>query len=349
MSKECTDRFDAGSRCRTGGRRMIRNRPDRTARGRISPRPGAATVRFAPQDTPPARIHSVRRTHTNEKPRRNSAGLLTDRSDIWRKRRDSNPRYPFEVYTLSRRAPSTARTLFPDRPLRRTRASGDQTCRKVRKFLKIKNTGGAFARSARTLSLAGRAVPSFPLRTGQHRRARPVPPSYSGSPFRCRCFRYRISTYADATSSPKKSERGRPARRSVPDKSSRGGPGPIPSTGSDSANAISRTKPLRADRSHAEFLFRRIFSMRTKRANRSGPVPFLQHALDRQKAGRASGFLSKGRLQGQSRVGNPEIDRSRVVLQQSIDPLAQLDFAPHAVHAGYQRIDETVGHILAAV
>ena len=173
MSKECTDRFDAGSRCRTGGRRMIRNRPDRTARGRISPRPGAATVRFAPQDTPPARIHSVRRTHTNEKPRRNSAGLLTDRSDIWRKRRDSNPRYPFEVYTLSRRAPSTARTLFPDRPLRRTRASGDQTCRKVRKFLKIKNTGGAFARSARTLSLAGRAVPSFPLRTGQHRRAAP--------------------------------------------------------------------------------------------------------------------------------------------------------------------------------
>lgn len=88
--------------------------------------------------------------------------------------------------------------------------------------------------------------------------------------------------------------------------------------------------------------------MRTKRANRSGPVPFLQHAPDRQKAGRASGFLSKGRLQGQSRVGNPEIDRSRVVLQQSIDPLAQLDFAPHAVHAGYQRIDETVGHILAA-
>ena len=156
-SKECMDRFDAGSRCRTGGRRMIRNRPDRTARGRSSPRPGAATVRFAPQDTPPARIHSVRRTHTNEKPRRNSAGLLTDRSDIWRKRRDSNPRYPFEVYTLSRRAPSTARTLFPDRPLRQTRASGDQTCRKVRKFLKIKNTGGAFARSARTLSLAGRS------------------------------------------------------------------------------------------------------------------------------------------------------------------------------------------------
>lgn len=109
MSKECTDRFDAGSRCRTGGRRMIRNRPDRTARGRISPRPGAATVRFAPQDTPPARIHSVRRTHTNEKPRRNSAGLLTDRSDIWRKRRDSNPRYPFEVYALSRRASSTTR------------------------------------------------------------------------------------------------------------------------------------------------------------------------------------------------------------------------------------------------
>ncbi len=182
MSKECTDRFDAGSRCRTGGRRMIRNRPDRTARGRISPRPGAATVRFAPQDTPPARIHSVRRTHTNEKPRRNSAGLLTDRSDIWRKRRDSNPRYPFEVYTLSRRAPSTARTLFPDRPLRRTRVSGDQTCRKVRKFLKIKNTGGAFARSARTLSLAGRAVPSFPLRTGQHRRAAPFRPRTAARP-----------------------------------------------------------------------------------------------------------------------------------------------------------------------
>ena len=30
----------------------------------------------------------------------------------WRRRRDSNPRYPFEVYTLSRRAPSTARTLL---------------------------------------------------------------------------------------------------------------------------------------------------------------------------------------------------------------------------------------------
>lgn len=349
MSKECTDRFDAGSRCRTGGRRMIRNRPDRTARGPdlSAARRGDRKIRAAGYTACEDSLRSPDAYKRKAPPK--FGGLLTDRSDIWRKRRDSNPRYPFEVYTLSRRAPSTARTLFPDRPLRRTRASGDQTCRKVRKFLKIKNTGGAFARSARTLSLAGRAVPSFPLRTGQHRRARPVPPSYSGSPFRCRCFRYRISTYADATSSPKKSERGRPARRSVPDKSSRGGPGPIPSTGSDSANAISRTKPLRADRSHAEFLFRRIFSMRTKRANRSGPVPFLQHALDRQKAGRASGFLSKGRLQGQSRVGNPEIDRSRVVLQQSIDPLAQLDFAPHAVHAGYQRIDETVGHILAAV
>lgn len=32
--------------------------------------------------------------------------------DAWRRRRDSNPRYPFEVYTLSRRAPSTARTLL---------------------------------------------------------------------------------------------------------------------------------------------------------------------------------------------------------------------------------------------
>lgn len=30
-SKECMDRFDAGSRCRTGGRRMIRNRPDLSA------------------------------------------------------------------------------------------------------------------------------------------------------------------------------------------------------------------------------------------------------------------------------------------------------------------------------
>ena len=157
MSKECTDRFDAGSRCRTGDRRMIRNRPGRTARGRISPRLGAATVRFAPQDTPPARIHSVRRTHTNEKPRRNSAGRLTGPPGILRKRRGSSPRLPFVGYPPFRRAPSTARTLFPDRPLRRTRASGDQTCRKVRKFLKIKNTGGAFARSARTLSLAGRS------------------------------------------------------------------------------------------------------------------------------------------------------------------------------------------------
>lgn len=214
MSKECTDRFDAGSRCRTGGRRMIRNRPDRTARGRISPRPGAATVRFAPQDTPPARIHSVRRTHTNEKPRRNSAGLLTDRSDIWRKRRDSNPRYPFEVYTLSRRAPSTARTLFPDRPLRRTRASGDQTCRKVRKFLKIKKYRRricAFRTNAH-LSPADRYA-ARPLRYRTAPASRPVPPSYSGSPFRCRYFRYWILTYADAASSPRKSEYGRPARR----------------------------------------------------------------------------------------------------------------------------------------
>jgi hypothetical protein len=28
----------------------------------------------------------------------------------WRRLRDSNPRYPLEVYTLSRRAPSTTRT-----------------------------------------------------------------------------------------------------------------------------------------------------------------------------------------------------------------------------------------------
>ena len=217
MSKECTDRFDAGSRCRTGDRRMIRNRPGRTARGRIPPRLGAATVRFAPQDTPPARIHSVRRTHTNEKPRRNSAGLLTDRSDIWRKRRDSNPRYPFEVYTLSRRAPSTARTLFPDRPLRRTRASGDQTCRKVRKFLKTKKYRRricAFRTNAH-LSPADRYA-ARPLRYRTVPASRPVPSSCSGSPFRCRYFRYRILTYADAASSPRKSEYGRPARRPVP-------------------------------------------------------------------------------------------------------------------------------------
>ena len=30
----------------------------------------------------------------------------------WRRRRDSNPRYAINVYTLSRRAPSTARTLL---------------------------------------------------------------------------------------------------------------------------------------------------------------------------------------------------------------------------------------------
>ena len=30
--------------------------------------------------------------------------------DIQRRLRDSNPRYPLEVYTLSRRAPSTTRT-----------------------------------------------------------------------------------------------------------------------------------------------------------------------------------------------------------------------------------------------
>ncbi len=31
------------------------------------------------------------------------------RARTWRRERDSNPRYPFEVHTLSRRAPSTAR------------------------------------------------------------------------------------------------------------------------------------------------------------------------------------------------------------------------------------------------
>jgi hypothetical protein len=30
----------------------------------------------------------------------------------WRSRRDSNPRYAFDVYTLSRRAPSTTRPLL---------------------------------------------------------------------------------------------------------------------------------------------------------------------------------------------------------------------------------------------
>ena len=37
---------------------------------------------------------------------------LSTLQPFWRRRRDSNPRYPFEVYTLSRRAPSTARTLL---------------------------------------------------------------------------------------------------------------------------------------------------------------------------------------------------------------------------------------------
>ena len=33
-------------------------------------------------------------------------------SENWRRVRDSNPRYPFGVYTLSRRAPSTTRTTL---------------------------------------------------------------------------------------------------------------------------------------------------------------------------------------------------------------------------------------------
>src|ERR1051325_2165709 len=33
--------------------------------------------------------------------------------DNWRRERDSNPRYPFEVHTLSRRAPSTTRPSLP--------------------------------------------------------------------------------------------------------------------------------------------------------------------------------------------------------------------------------------------
>ena len=37
--------------------------------------------------------------------------MLTDIN--WRRGRDSNPRYAFGVHTLSRRAPSTARTPLP--------------------------------------------------------------------------------------------------------------------------------------------------------------------------------------------------------------------------------------------
>ncbi len=38
-----------------------------------------------------------------------SIQLSYGRAKNWRRERDSNPRYPFEVHTLSRRAPSTAR------------------------------------------------------------------------------------------------------------------------------------------------------------------------------------------------------------------------------------------------
>lgn len=228
MSKECTDRFDAGSRCRD--RRPTydpesagpnRARPDLSAARR-----GDRKIRAAGYTACEDSLRSP--DAYKRKARRNSAGLLTDRSDIWRKRRDSNPRYPFEVYTLSRRAPSTARTLFPDRPLRRTRASGDQTCRKVRKFLKIKNTGGAFARSARTLSLAGPRRTVFPLKNrtapGEPPRSALVqrlalPLSMLSLPDINLCGRYFKSQKIGA--------RPDPARRSVPDKSSRGGPGPI--------------------------------------------------------------------------------------------------------------------------
>gem|GEM_PF-4494241 len=37
-------------------------------------------------------------------------GCCSDSREILRRLRDSNPRYPLEVYTLSRRAPSTTRT-----------------------------------------------------------------------------------------------------------------------------------------------------------------------------------------------------------------------------------------------
>src|SRR5690606_37425392 len=43
---------------------------------------------------------------------------------IWRRGRDSNPRYAFGVYTLSRRAPSTARP-----PLRATNLSAAERTR----------------------------------------------------------------------------------------------------------------------------------------------------------------------------------------------------------------------------
>jgi hypothetical protein len=43
---------------------------------------------------------------------------------VWRRGRDSNPRYAFGVYTLSRRAPSTARP-----PLRRSKAQAPSTRR----------------------------------------------------------------------------------------------------------------------------------------------------------------------------------------------------------------------------
>lgn len=102
-------------------------------------------------------------------------------------------------------------------PLRRTRASGDQTCRKVRKFLKTKKYRRricAFRTNAH-LSPADRYA-ARPLRYRTVPASRPVPSSCSGSPFRCRYFRYRILTYADAASSPRKSEYGRPARRPVP-------------------------------------------------------------------------------------------------------------------------------------
>lgn len=49
--------------------------------------------------------------NTNKKrPELTFGALLCILLCLTRRERDSNPRYPFEVYTLSRRAPSTTRT-----------------------------------------------------------------------------------------------------------------------------------------------------------------------------------------------------------------------------------------------
>lgn len=52
----------------------------------------------------------IRLLEISEKVKKKPCKSMIARFFLLRRERDSNPRYPFEVYTLSRRAPSTTRT-----------------------------------------------------------------------------------------------------------------------------------------------------------------------------------------------------------------------------------------------